>query len=242
MYYELKNNVKRINKRDYSDFVIGVDLGGTSTRIAISGVKKGKPTLLFSMFYKSKEITEFENILTQVISYAADTYGIKIKDACIAAAGPVSDTHDYCSLMNLDWVVDGRDILKYTPLKSIIILNDFEAIGYGIDLINMKNKKQVIKLKSGTRSHKKNITPPMAVIGAGTGFGKATLVWKQHVNGYVPVPSEGGHADFPIHEQFDLELVNFIKKNRVMDNDKPVSYEDLISGRGIINIYEYLNL
>ena len=73
-----------------------------------------------------------------------------------------------------------------------------------------------------------------AVIGAGTGLGKSILSFDGRR--YVPLPSEGGHADFPIHDRFDLELADFVRGGR----KTPASYEDILSGRGIEMIYDFL--
>jgi glucokinase len=111
-------------------------------------------------------------------------------------------------------------------------MNDFEAIGYGINLLKKKdfliiNKKISNKIKNQTK----------AVIGAGTGLGKAILNYDECFNCYVPIASEGGHADFPVYDLEELKLINFIKKIKKINQ---VSWEDLLSGKGLESIYFYL--
>jgi len=67
------------------------------------------------------------------------------------------------------------------------------------------------------------------------------LVFDNHIKAYVPLASEGGHGDFPVHDEEEQKLVNFIIKNKSDKGKKAaVSYEDVLSGRGIENIYAYL--
>jgi glucokinase len=77
-----------------------------------------------------------------------------------------------------------------------------------------------------------------AIIGAGTGLGKSILTYDEHFNAYIPNPSEGGHGDFPAQSEFELELIDYVKKLRGIS--EPLIYEELLSGRGIENIYLFL--
>jgi len=240
MYYEYKQYVKKVSKREYSDFIMGIDTGGTNTRITISGVKKNMPIMLFSMYYKSREVTSIESLIKQVTTYSMDTFNIKVLKACIAGAGPVSHNHDFCKLTNLDWSIDAKEILKKTQLKQVLIINDFEAVGYGIAVINHKDKKQIEVLKKGEDAIKKDFHPTIAVLGAGTGLGKATLIYNKKFESYIPVASEGGHADLPAHDETDVELIDFIKEQRKFNKEDPADYEDVLSGPGLVNIYKYL--
>jgi len=72
-----------------------------------------------------------------------------------------------------------------------------------------------------------------ALIGAGTGLGKSILIYDKHFKIYVPIPSEGGHGDFPIQNDFEIKLTKFIKEFRGIS--QPITYEELLSGRGYSN-------
>ena len=79
---------------------------------------------------------------------------------------------------------------------------------------------------------------PVLVIGAGTGLGKTTLIYNENHKSYVPLPSEAGHSDFPAQNKQESELTDFIKKNKKIKSS--ISYEEVLSGRGIVNIYQFL--
>jgi glucokinase len=58
------------------------------------------------------------------------------------------------------------------------------------------------------------------------------------MNIYIPKPSEGGHSDLPIYNDFEMKLALYIKS--INKSLNPINYEDVLSGKGIINIYEFI--
>jgi glucokinase len=72
------------------------------------------------------------------------------------------------------------------------------------------------------------------VVAAGTGLGEAIIAWdgvKHHV-----VASEGGHTDFSPTNDQEIALL----KHLMGKHPEHVSWERLISGEGVINIYQFL--
>ena len=123
-------------------------------------------------------------------------------------------------------------LLKNTKLNKILFVNDFEAIGYSINILS---KKELMPIK---KPHNEIGQAPVIVIGAGTGLGKATLLYNNGLNCYIPLPSEAGHADLAAQGKEEIEIVDFIKENEKVRN---VSYEDVLSGRGLSRIYAFLS-
>ena len=74
----------------------------------------------------------------------------------------------------------------------------------------------------------------IAIIAPGTGLGEAALYWDGHT--HHPFATEGGHCDFAPRNKFDFDLYSFLQKKL-----GHVSWERLISGPGIVNIYEFLH-
>ena len=76
-------------------------------------------------------------------------------------------------------------------------------------------------------------TGNQGVIAPGTGLGEAGLFWdgKQH---YV-FACEGGHSDFAPQDDLQIELLRFLKSRF-----GHVSYERVLSGPGLVNVYEFL--
>jgi glucokinase len=64
-------------------------------------------------------------------------------------------------------------------------------------------------------------------------LGEAGLFWDG--NYYHPFATEGGHCDFAPRNNFDFELYSFLQKKF-----GHVSWERLVCGPGIVNIYQFL--
>ena len=69
-------------------------------------------------------------------------------------------------------------------------------------------------------------------------MGKSILIYNKENKIYYPIPSEGGHADFPIYNNFEFELIDYLKNLRSISN--PLTYEEVLSGRGLEGIYSFI--
>lgn len=234
--YGVKTYSEQINNSDFSSLVLGVDVGGTNTNLGVAGVKDNSLKFLFSLSFKSKELNSLIPAVSETLTYASNKYDIVVEDSCIGAAGVVSPSQEYVKLTNVAWDVNSEELVQKTPLKSAVIINDFQTIGYGINLLDCKNPNDIFIVKSEQKKNQKMATK--SILGAGTGLGKSILTYDEHFDAYIPIPSEGGHSDFPARNSFELELTDFIKKFRNIS--QPVTYEELLSGRGIESIYMFL--
>ncbi|MEK6917001.1 MAG: glucokinase, partial [Nanoarchaeota archaeon] len=113
---------------------------------------------------------------------------------------------------------------KDTKLKNIKLVNDFYANAASLPFIK---KSDVFVLNKGSKTNKNKM-----IIGPGTGLGKA-----YSLNSRV-YPSEGGLTIIGIEDIEDYALIDYFKK-KIRDI---VYYEDILSGRGLSNIYEYLEI
>jgi glucokinase len=107
------------------------------------------------------------------------------------------------------------------------LLNDLEATGYGLTLLD---PSEISTLNRGVPSPRAT----QALVAAGTGLGEAILFW----NGvrYVVASSEGGHADFAPRTEREIELLRHMKKSHEF-----VSVELILSGRGFRTVHEFLD-
>ncbi|MBS3102477.1 glucokinase [Candidatus Woesearchaeota archaeon] len=230
MQFESKEHEK-FSKKDYNSFILAGDIGGTNTKLAVFGIKGKKARLLLAFHFGSSELNSLEQPVNYVLSYIGEKYKIKTEKACFGVAGMISEKRNKCIITKLKWNVDKNRLLKNTKLKKIFLMNDFEAVGYGINLLE---KKDIKTIKSARKVQK----APIVVIGPGTGIGKATLVFNEEKKLYVPMPSEVGHSDFAAQDKFDMELIDFIKKTKKIKES--ISYDELVAGHGLSSIYLFL--
>ncbi len=221
----------KFNKNNNGPFILGGDIGGTNTSLGIFGIKDNLPQLLLSFHFKSSELKGLEEAINETLENVAKNHGIKISKACIAVAGVLSSKKDFVKVTNLRWDISKNILLKKTKLKKIELINDFQAVGYGI---NMLGRKDVATIKKGVNIPKATIL----VIGAGTGLGKTAMIYDEYSKSYLPLHSEAGHGDFPAQSKEELGLVNFIKIQKKIKQN--VSYEQVLSGQGLENVYLFL--
>jgi glucokinase len=129
-------------------------------------------------------------------------------------------------ISNLPWVIDSRDLATQLKLDSVGMINDLEAYAYGIDGLDSKD---FVTLNEGSEDAEGN----RVVISARTGLGMAGLYWdgfRHH-----PFACEGGHSDFAPRNTLEMELLAYLQKKYGR-----ISYERLLSGPGIKNIYDFL--
>jgi glucokinase len=234
MEFNITENLENFKKEYYSSYILGADIGGTNTRIAVAGIQNNKVILIFTINVKSNKLDAIPSVISEVLNYSKTKFDIEITHGCIGAAGVVSKDKKYAELTNTKIVIDTSDIIEKTSLKSIFIINDFEAVGYGINLLNLENNNDVFILRN---NHQTNNQTKVA-IGAGTGLGKSILVYDKKTNFYYPIPCEGGHCDFTAYNDLEMELLEYAKKMR--EEKYPVIYEDFLSGRGVTCIYNFI--
>lgn len=222
IYQEIKQNVSAL---------LVADIGGTNSNFGIAQIVNGDAHMMFSLHVKSQDVTNFTDLVKDILDYVQSTYGLIIKNACFAAAGVVAPRQEYCKPTNLTVSIDAREILKHTTLECAFIVNDFEVVGYGVSRLAQKD---LVTVQAGNEFKYGN----KAILGAGTGLGKSILRWVESKQRYLPIASEGGHADFAAQDSFELELVDFIRAQEKYTCN--ISWENVLSGKGIKRIYAFL--
>jgi glucokinase len=196
------------------------DIGGTHSRIAYCDFDKDQFKLLVEEIYPSIDYAGLEDIVGKFTA----THGERSTQACFGVAGPVRNGRS--QITNLPWSVDASRLEQSLGLKNLIIINDLEAIAYGIDLLEPND---LATLNEGDSKARGNA----AVIAAGTGLGEAGLYWNG-VRG-LPFACEGGHSDFAPADELQDELLCHLRAQF-----GHVSWERLICGSGLVNIYDFL--
>lgn len=221
---------KKFSRKSYGQFLLAGDIGGTNSAFGVFGIRKGMPELLLSFSFESRKIKNLKNAVNEILKSVKKEHNLSITKACFGVAGIVSDDHKSAKITKLNLDLSENAISRKTGLKKVRFVNDFEAIGYGLNIVN---KSQIAVIKKGIKKPKSN----MLIIGAGTGLGKCLVVFDKKTGFYKPIASEAGHIEFPAQTEEELRLVEFVKKRKKIGS---VSYEQLLSGPGLSNIYAFL--
>lgn len=200
--------------------VLAGDVGGTNARLALIDLSGRVARVMKESRYPSRDYPGLGPIVRQF----CDEAGSRPAHACLAIACPI--VGDDCTAPNLPWKVNVLELAAEIGIPRTAIINDFVAVGYGIGLVDALH---LATLQEGTPVEGGTI----ALIGAGTGLGQGILVWD--ADHYRVLPSEGGHADYAPRGDLDAGLLHALRRQFGR-----VSWERLLSGVGLVNIYEYL--
>ncbi len=202
--------------------ILAGDIGGTKTILALYQLEKTKWICCKKNNYASASFDTFGLLLNDFLSTEIN---LKLQSVCIGVAGPV-DNGD-CVTTNLPWVLKRQEIINQTGAENVCLLNDLEATAWGVLGLPKDNFVELNPKAQGVEGS-------LAVLAAGTGLGEALVIWSD--GKYHVVATEGGHTDFAPRNELEIGLLRFL-----MDmHPDHVSYERVVCGQGLVNIYQYL--
>lgn len=198
------------------------DVGGTKTLLRL--VAENDDTVIEKRL-ENQRFSQFGSLLNTFL-YGNRTAG-PVSAACVAVAGPVNGRQ--AQLTNLDWRIDADQIVQQLGLSSaaVCLCNDFAALATAIPQLA---DNQSVCLQAG----KPDKAAPVAIIGAGTGLGQAYTVAGADNRRQV-IATEGGHSDFAPVDAQQQRLLNVMLRDFAH-----VSCERLLSGAGLMRIYQFL--
>ena len=207
------------------------DIGGTNARF---GYQENKGSDVEKVEFLN--CADFDNIEDAVIHYISKN-NLYVENLSLSVAGPCGD--NFIKFTNNNWSFDKKDLLIKTNCNSILAINDFAAQGLGFTSLfkthlNFLDKKileqnNLQSLNQGTSLDGTNVL----ITGPGTGLGVGTLVFIDNVP--LPIQGEGGNVHFSPASLEEVRLLEWLSTK--MDY---VSTEEVLSGRGLVNIYKYL--
>ncbi len=200
--------------------ILAGDIGGTNARLAYFEPKNGHFELVSERVFPSREHRELGEIVTRFL----DESGTRPEAACFGIAGPVHNGRVETS--NLPWVIEQAVLAKQIHLPATLLINDLEASAWGIGALT---KEDLVTLNVGGAT----IAGNQAVVAPGTGLGEAGLFW-DGTRHYV-FACEGGHADFAPRTDLQIDLLRHLTQRF-----GHVSYERVLSGPGLVNVYQFL--
>ena len=203
------------------ELILAGDIGGTKTHVAVFSFQDNNLKTEFEKTFTSQEYSGLEPLLEEFLASGKHPIG----RASFGIAGPLIDGR--VNPPNLDWIVDPSSVAKTVGLPSVSLLNDLEAAAYGIFTLA---PDEFLVLNEGIIRRPGN----KVLIAAGTGLGE-TIIFDDGTN-YHPLASEGGHADFAARNEPEIELLQYL-----IGRFGRVSYERVVSGPGLANIYDFLS-
>jgi len=204
--------------------ILAGDVGGTKVHLALYNFENGRLQPVRDQKFPAHDFASLDDVVKKFLAGGNEKQE-EIIAACFGCPGPVRDGR--LKLTNLPWTLDTRDLVKSLGIPHIFLINDLEANGYGIPELA---PEAIFTLHNGDPEASGNA----GLIAAGTGLGEALLIWEGKA--HRPIPSEGGHGDFAARSNREIALLEYLRaslKGRV-------SWERVVSGLGIKNIYAFL--
>lgn len=203
--------------------VLAGDIGGTHSRMQVVEFVDDSFKVLKVAHYLNTNYSSLVDVIDVFLLENAIDRG-QVESACVAVPGPI--VGGTVKFTNIPWVIDVDDIKRKLQIEKAALINDFSAIGYGLETLKEADVHVIQDVKPREGAIK-------AFIGAGTGLGVGFMSQK---NGYYNVyPTEGGHVDFAPTDDVQIELLKYLRKKY-----HRVSFERVLSGQGLINIYHFV--
>ena len=200
--------------------ILAGDIGGTHARLAYLQSQNGHLTLVAEGVFPSREHSGLDEIVAQFVG----AQGARPDVACFGVAGPVRNGRVETS--NLPWTVEASRLASELNLPATMLINDLEANAWGIASLREQDLVPLNRVKSTPVGNQ-------AVISAGTGLGEAGLFWDGKE--YDIFASEGGHCDFAPRTEVEIDLHRYL-----VARFGHVSFERIVSGPGLVNVYHFL--
>jgi len=210
--------------------ILAGDIGGTKTWLRIADCDGDQFNIIFEKRFFSRKYADFTDLLRDFLAdVEGGSTGHKLEAACLAIAGPV-EAHgagQQAIVTNLPWSLDSDSLAETIGCQKVELVNDFTAIALSIDALP---EAQLMPIQVGV------VRPlgPRIILGAGTGLGVCQIC-RGNDNHALILPSEGGHVDFAPTDKEQLHLLEFM-----LETHEHVSYEHILSGPGLANIYSFL--
>jgi glucokinase len=210
--------------------ILVADIGGTNSRFALFEIAgSGSLTLGKTRWLRTAESSSFHDLLSTLKRGGFPFHPREIDIAVFAVAGPVENGVK-SSPPFISWDIDVSIARTGFGMERSLLINDFVAQAYACLSPVGKSAERILtgqKASDGT----------IAVIGAGTALGKAALV-PDGRGGYIAMPSEGGHTNFPFVSQREFEFHDYMMREL---RDRYITANKVVSGKGLSLVHKFLS-
>ncbi|MBA6338388.1 glucokinase [Colwellia sp. BRX8-7] len=194
------------------------DIGGTNIRFGLVN-DDGQTSDI-----KTYQCDQYDSLADVISVYLAlHNAAGKTINACLAIACPVET--DQITMTNLPWTFSQSSLKKALNISQLFLINDYTAIAHAVPLLTQAQKVQI---GEGVAIADK----PISICGPGTGLGVANLV--PTTDGWCCLGGEGGHVDFAPVDADEIKILSYLLETK----QHRISYEQLLCGRGLEQIYQ----
>ncbi len=209
--------------------ILAADIGATNSRFAhFEAGPDERLSCIQTQWLKTADAVSFAHLLALLRKSGFRLEPEQADIAVIAIAGPV-ERGLHSAPPFIPWEIDIANALHDFGLQRCFLINDFVA--------------QAFACRSSLGARAEAILPgriapeaAAAVVGAGTALGKAALV-PDGTGGFLALPSEGGHADFPFASAEEFEFRQFLVQEY---GEERISAHAVVSGKGLSDIHRFL--
>ncbi len=199
--------------------ILAGDIGGTKVDLALYDPAQGPARPLAQRSFRTGEV---DGLAAPVNAFLREV-GLPVTRCAFGAPGPVVD--GVAVGVNVPWPVE-EVALTLALGAPVTLLNDLQAVAYGVPHLGPADR---IALHGG----RPDPHGAIAILAPGTGLGEGYLAWD--AGGYMPHPSEGGHADFAPTDARQGRLLAHL-----LTRYEHVSYERVCSGMGFPDLYRFM--
>jgi glucokinase len=199
------------------------DIGGTNARFALAQ-QTSSLVLEHTVNYRVEEFNTISAALMDYIGKLPASY--KPRRAVLAVASAV--TSDEIQFTNSPWNFSISALQQQLMLEKIDVINDFAAVAWALPALQHSELHAIGNVpfadikKSGV----------YVVLGPGTGLGVAAFKTDGHGASTI-IETEGGHINFAPRTESEIKILQILQKQF-----QRVSYERLLSGSGLVNLYQ----
>jgi glucokinase len=203
--------------------IVAADIGGTHARFALAELAAGsRPAIGEMRKYRTRD---YPGLAEAWAKFARDSEEPLPRAAALAVAAPIEG--EVLTFMNSDWRLDRHGLKDELGVDKLSLLNDFGAVAY---TVSVTPADEFIPIAGPGDLPGAGIT---SVIGPGTGLGVSIL---DRRGGDVRViETEAAHIGFSPLDPEEEELADFLTARYGR-----ASVERVVSGPGLIDIYQFL--
>jgi len=227
-----------ITRRSGHPMILAGDIGGTKTLLGLFESDSARPMPVLVQRYRTTDFPDLTAMVTRLAAHPSQPR-LAVSAACFGVAGPIFG--DRARLTNVACDVDARAVAQAFSIPRVALLNDLQALASAIPVLEARELHALqagVPRRGGT----------LAVVAAGTGFGQAVLRARDPSDGssvgsargrhdrYVPLPSEGGHADFAARTDRDITVLRDLTARYGR-----AEVEHVVSGPGLVNLHRVMH-